>query len=294
MGFLVPFLVGDVLLLGAALVIWGQGHRPMTEVEVGAFAGCVGLGALLAVWPFRLQQQAAERQAQTASLGDAVAQIGRVEELAGRIEAATALWQRVQDAAGRAAGAAGEIGDRIAAEHKEFRQFIEQADRTEREHLRLEVNKLRRAEGDWLQAQVRMLDHVYALYVAGVRSGQERIAEQLGQFQNACREAVRRVGLVVLQVPPGTAFETQTMQTMGSDGQVGEAPPTAVVEDTVATGFVFQGQLLRKAVVTVRNAESEGAVSGTDSFGRSTVGDGTEAATNSGQAEPEGPVGADR
>jgi len=64
------------------------------------------------------------------------------------------------------------------------------------QHLELETAKLRRAEGDWLQVTVRILDHVFALYVAAARSGQPRLAEQIAAFQNACRDAARRVGLV--------------------------------------------------------------------------------------------------
>ena len=58
--------------------------------------------------------------------------------------------------------------------------------------VRLEVEKLRRAEGEWLQVLVRVLDHVYALHLGALRSGQPNLIEQLSNFQNACRDAARR------------------------------------------------------------------------------------------------------
>ena len=39
----------------------------------------------------------------------------------------------------------------MTAEARAFQQFLDKANDTERNHLRLEVEKLRRAEGDWLQ-----------------------------------------------------------------------------------------------------------------------------------------------
>lgn len=247
-GFYLPFLVGDALLLLAAGVVWGQAHRPMTPVEVTAVAGCVGLGAWLGVWPFRLRHLAEMRLTDVLGLRSAVAQINRFEELGQRIETATSQWQRVQDQAGQTAAAVAAVAEKMAAEHKEFQTFLERADHTEREHLRLEVSKLRRAEGDWLQAQVRVLDHVYALYRAGVHSGQENLIEQLTQFQNACRDAVRRLGLGVIQVPRGAAFDSESMQVPGS---IEATPATGWVEETLATGYVYQGQLLRKVLVAL-------------------------------------------
>ena len=58
------------------------------------------------------------------------------------------------------------------------------------------MDKLRKMEGDWLKVAVQILDHVFALFRAAERSGQPALIEQLGQFQNACRDAARRIGLV--------------------------------------------------------------------------------------------------
>lgn len=248
-GFFAPFFVGDLLLLGAAGLIWQQANRPMTTYEVAGFAACVALGAVLGVWPFVLRQRAELKLAETAELTDTLGQIQTLEDAAHRIAAATGQWQNVQEYATRAVTAAREIAERMTAEQKEFRAFLEQASHTEREHLRLEVNKLRRAEGDWLQVLVRVMDHVYVLYAAGVRSGQANLIEQLGQFQHACRDAARRVGLVPIAVPPGTTFDPELHQLPDPNAAV---PDEAVVADTLATGFTFQGQLLRRVLVVLQ------------------------------------------
>src|SRR5512136_9747 len=95
-----PFVVGDLLLLAAAFVIWQQGSRPMTPYEVGAFAGCVALGAWLGVWPFRLRYQAELKLTEAAALLGTVKQIEQIEDVADRIDTATSQWQTAQEHAG--------------------------------------------------------------------------------------------------------------------------------------------------------------------------------------------------
>jgi hypothetical protein len=138
-------------------------------------------------------------------------------------------------------------------EQQEFRTFLEHAANTQRQHLELELNKLRRAEGEWLQTAIRVMDHVYALYAAAARSSQPSLAHQLGAFQNACRDAIRRVGLVPIVVPPGTPFDANLHQPLDPNAPV---PEKAVVADVIGTGYSFQGQLLRRVVVALQPAEA--------------------------------------
>lgn len=246
--FFLPFLLGDAVLLVAAGLIWFQGSRPMAPYEVAAFAACVAAAAWLGTWPFRLKQEAEVKLAEIAGLDDTLTQIGRLEEAAERIDRATSQWQTAQEHAASTMTAAREISDRMAVEQREFRTFKEQADQAERAQLRLEVSKLRRTEGDWLQALVRILDHVYALYMAGTKSGQPNLANQFAQFQHACREAARRVGLVPLHAEPGQPFHPDNHQLPNPEEAV---PEGAIVAETVATGYAYQGQLLRKVVTVV-------------------------------------------
>lgn len=244
-----PFVVGDLLLVAAALVIWQQAHQPMTAIEVCASAACVALGAMLAVWPFRLRHHAELKLVEMEGLADTLRQIGQVQDVADRIETATGQWQSAHEHAGKTVAAARDVMDRMAEEQRAFQAFMQKAEDSERHHLRLEVSKLRRAEGDWLQVLVRILDNVYALYLAGVRSGQSGLIHEFTQFQNACRDAARRVGMAPIVAAPGTPFDPERHQLPDANATV---PEGATVIETVALGHVFQSQLLRRALVTVQ------------------------------------------
>jgi molecular chaperone GrpE (heat shock protein) len=103
-----------------------------------------------------------------------------------------------------------------------------------------------------------MLDHVYALHVAGVRSGQPNLIEQLGNFQNACRDAARRVGLVPHVPAAGSPFDPDLQQLADPDAP---APVPALIDQTLACGYTVQGQWVRKPLVAVaapRLADADG------------------------------------
>jgi molecular chaperone GrpE (heat shock protein) len=247
--FVAPFAIGDLLLLAAAFLIFDQSRRPMTPYEIAGFGACVALGAWLGVWPFVLRHKAELKLVETATLADTLAQIQQLEQVAERIAHATGQWQTAHEHATLAVNAAREIADRMTSEQTSFRAFLEQATSTERSHLRLEVDKLRRAEAEWLQVAVRLLDHTYALFVAAVHSGQRGIIEQIGHFQNACRDVVRRVGLTPVMAEPGAPFDAKLHQLPDAKATV---PAGALVAETLATGYAFQGQLIRPALVTLQ------------------------------------------
>ena len=146
------------------------------------------------------------------------------------------------------------MGERIAAEAKAFADFMQKANDTEKNHLRLEVDKLRRSENDWLQVVVRSLDHVFALYNGAIRSGQPKLIEQLGNFQAANRDLARRVGLNVFVAESAELFDPAKHQLPNPDEQ---APDGAMVGDTLAVGYTFQGQLVRRAVVTLQESTTQ-------------------------------------
>lgn len=248
-----PFYVGDLLLLGAAWVIFDQANRPMVGYEVGGFAICVAFGAWLGVLPFIHRHRADLKQLELGELSGTLAQIQNVQQIADKIAAATGQWQTVHEHSVRTVDAAQEIAKRMSNEAKEFFAFFEKANEAEKGHLRLEVEKLRRAEGDWLQVLVRLMDHVFALYSAAVRSGQQNLIEQLAHFQNACRDAARRVGLVPVMAGPETPFDANLHQLPDPDAAADEG---AEIVELLAPGYSFQGQLIRRAVVAVKPMHS--------------------------------------
>ena len=247
-----PFFLGDLLLLGLACAVAIRSPNPVGQWEILVYLGCVAVGAALCVWPFVLEYQSASRLAEAEGVGDIVAQIQQLDAVAEHIRGATAQWQTVQETADKTRVAAGEIAERMAAEARAFSDFMSRANDSEKATLRLEVEKLRRAEADWIHVAVRILDQVYALHRAGLRSGKPELIAQFGHFQNACRDAARRIGLVPYVSALDEPFDERRHHLPNGE----KAAPGAIVEDTIASGYTFQGQLVRPALVQVRNGES--------------------------------------
>ena len=105
-----------------------------------------------------------------------------------------------------------------------------------------------------MQVLVRILDHVYALNQGALRSGQPNLVAQLGSFQNACRDAARRVGLTPFVAKDSEPFDAQRHQLVEGDTQPFAG---AVVRETIASGYTFQGKLLRPALVQLRQNNGE-------------------------------------
>ena len=244
-----PFFLGDALLLGMAWFIGYQCKFTLGHWEMCFVVLCVAGGALLGIAPFLLEYDALVKVAEAGALTTVVSQLKDLQGIAGQISGATSQWQDVHVAAEKTANAAQEIGERMTTEVKTFMEFMQRANDSEKANLRLEVEKLRRAEAEWLQVLVRMLDHVFALHQGALRSGQPALIEQLGNFQSACRDVARRVGLTPFAANEAEPFDAKRHQLI----EEGATPaPDAVVADTVAAGYTFQGRLIRPALVRLR------------------------------------------
>ncbi len=246
-----PFFLGDLLLLGAAYFIYFQSKLPMGVWEILFVVSCVAGAACLGIMPFLLEYRLLLKLTEARTLTTALEQMHNLETLSTQISNATGQWQLMRTEAGETTAAAKGIAERMTAEVKAFTEFMQRANDAERANLKLEVEKLRRAENDWLQALVRMLDHVYALHVGALRSGQPNLIMQLGNFQTACRDAARRVGLTPFAAEPSEPFDAQRHQRVNSDGN-GDPEPEALIAETVATGYTLQGQLVRPALVRLQ------------------------------------------
>ena len=99
----------------------------------------------------------------------------------------------MQEEVGKTATTAKEIAEQIRGEIQGFTELIQSINDKEKAELRLELEEQRRLEAACLQALVRVLDHVYALQVGALRSGQPNLIEQVSNFQDACREAARSI-----------------------------------------------------------------------------------------------------
>jgi molecular chaperone GrpE (heat shock protein) len=249
-----PFLLGDALLLATAYFLIQRSPHPIGHWEIVTASVCVALGALLGALPFVLDYRAIVKAIEANALDSVAGKIQNLEKLAAQISSATNEWANAQTQAEKTSAGAKEIADRMAAEVREFSEFMQKMNDSGKAALRLEVEKLRRGEAEWLQVLVRILDHIFLLHAAASRSGQPKLAGQISQFQNACRDAARRIGLAPFVAEPEEPFDAERHQLLD-----GETKPLdgAIVAETVGTGYTFQGKLLRHALVRLRQTNGQ-------------------------------------
>src|SRR5947209_4424572 len=170
-----PFFVGDAILFGCAFFICYQSKLPMDPWQIGFVVFCVASGACLGLMPFLLEYRVLIRLTETNIVANAVSELRKIESIAAQISGVSGQWQSAQEHANKTVATAGAISERMASELKAFSEFMQRTNDNEKANLRLEVEKLHRAEADWLQVLVRLLDHVYALHTGAVRSGQPNL-----------------------------------------------------------------------------------------------------------------------
>jgi len=247
-----PFLLGDLILIIFGFVI--VRHSPLPGHWAILATGSVALGIILGVIPYLLDYLAMSKALEVNALGAVAEKIQNLEKLAAQISSATNHWtvaeESIRGQAEKTAVAAKAIADRMTNEVIEFSDFMKKMNDSEKATLKLEVEKLRRGEGEWLQVLVTILDHVYALHTAAARSGDAKFAGPITNFQNACRDVARRLGLVPFVAATGDPFNAA--QHKGMDGQ--EPPAGAVIAETIGCGYTFQGKPLRPALVRWRDA----------------------------------------
>lgn len=243
-----PFLLADLVLVGLGVFLMFQGARPLNQWEILGIVACVVIGSLVGVQPFLREHAAAVKLWEQEQLAGAAEQLGQLADVADRIGAATGQWQTVQETAARTVGVAGELSGQMRDAAKQFTESLQRLSDQEKQTLRLETDKLRRHEQEFLQIMVHLLDHTYALFGAAVRSGQTNVIQQIGQFRAACQDTVRRVGLLSHEARPGDAFDARAHQT--ADGK--EPPAGAKIAGTVACGYTYQGQPVRRILVALQ------------------------------------------
>jgi molecular chaperone GrpE (heat shock protein) len=251
-----PFIAAGIVLFIFAAVLATRPAHAITEKEIFLATASVALGAVLACLPFILEYRAIKKMIEVNAVTTVAEQLHDLKTYSAQISAATDQWARVQEAtkghADQTVAGAREIAERMTGEIREFNEFQVKLNDTEKGALRLEVEKLRRAEGEWLQVVARILDHVYALHTAAVRSNQPEVAAQIGSFQNACRDAARRVGFTPFGADAGEKFDAQKHRAHG----VENPPADSTIAELLAPGISFQGRLVRLALVRLQGEDA--------------------------------------
>jgi molecular chaperone GrpE (heat shock protein) len=249
-----PFLLAYVLFLAVAAAVVFKAEHPISHFWTLIAIGAVAAGSLLGCLPYILEYRATAKLIEVNAVGTVAEQLADLKKYSEQMAAATGQWALVQETtkgnADKTVAAAKEIAERMTQEIREFNDFQVKLNDTEKGALRLEVEKLRRVEGEWIQVVARILDHIFALHNAAGHSGNAELAEQIGSFQNACREAARRVGLAPVIALPDDKFDPQKHRAHGMENP----PADALVAETVAPGMAFQGRLIRPVLVRLQTA----------------------------------------
>jgi len=252
----VLFIAANLGLLAIAAAIVYRAGRPISDTQIIIVVVCVALGSVLGCLPFVLDYLHIKKLIEVNAVTGVAEQLHDLKKYSAQIAAATDQWARVQevtkDNTDKTVTAAKEIAERMSTEIQEFNEFQVKLNDTEKGALRLEVEKLRRTEGEWLQVTARILDHVFTLHTAAVRSGQPELAENIGNFQNACRDAARRVGLTPFHAEAGEKFDAQKHRAQG----VENPPENSTIATLLAPGINFQGRVVRPALVRLQDAAS--------------------------------------
>ena len=235
-----PFFAADGLFLALAggIVVSGGGGLALESWGLLMVMVCVGLGGVFGVWPFLAEYREESRRFEAREFGSVLGQVKRLEEVGKLVSESSEQWREMAEKGELLAKAAEETTVRVREERELFREIAEKADAKERDHLRLEAEKLRRSEREWLGVLAGIMYHVFALHRAGKSSGQAKLIQQLNGFQGACLDICRRVGLSQYVVKAGEVFDPKIHK--AEEGR--PLPKNPVVRETLAPGFSFQGR----------------------------------------------------
>jgi molecular chaperone GrpE (heat shock protein) len=244
-----PFLVADAVAFLGCYLIYTRGSGPWGNGEMAAFIVCGSLGMFFLCFPFyqeyRLDARFAEAD-QLARVTEFMTQLGKVKN---GVTIATAHLETAQDYAEKTIEASKEIAERMTDEAKAFADFMAKANDTEKAHLELEVEKLKRGESEWIKTLMTTLDETFRLCDAASRSGNTLVVETLTKFQSVCRAAAGRVGLVAFEPEFGEPFDSEKHVVADSEAV---APEGARVGGTVAPGYTYMRRTLRPAAVELQ------------------------------------------
>lgn len=234
-----PFFAADGLFLALAggIVVAGGGLA-LEGWELSLVAVCMGLGSAFGVWPFLAEYREESRRFEAREFGSVLEQVRRLEEVGKLVSESAGQWQEMAEQGEGVSKAAEEMAVRVREERERFREIAEKTNDKERDHWRLEAEKLRRSEREWLGVLAGIMYHVFALHRAGRSSGQAKLIQQLDGFQGACLDICRRVGLSQHVVKAGEAFDPKIHKT--EEGR--PMPKNPIVRETLAPGFSFQGR----------------------------------------------------
>ncbi|MDI9401452.1 MAG: hypothetical protein ACOX2U_04425 [Limisphaerales bacterium] len=248
-----PFVVTDLVLILTAIGILTFAQHPLSASAVWTITLLVASGAWIAVIPWILEHRAKSRLSELEGLTDVQESIRKMNTFSDGVNSALLALSNIQQIAQASAGRAAEAEEKIAQYGQDFEERISRAAQYEKSTFQLEIDKLRRIEKEWVASASGMLDHILALASAGIHSGKPEIAEQMKRFRAACLDIASRAGIQPYMPAPTEHYDPEK-HTVPTD-----APPpetAARIIRVLAPGFLYQGQLTRKALILTEGMEA--------------------------------------
>jgi len=221
-----PFLIGDAVLLLTAGLISSQSSAPLAVLPLFAIAGCVGLGAALAVTPFivnhtRRQELAlAERQREIAALAQITA------TSAEQISIAASSLHSIAEATTKALKLGEQLPHKMQERINDFKTQLNEVAVTENEALSQEVNTLRASEIERLEtvlSGVRKTAADLAMIEAISRKHLSELNESLSRFVIAAEKAASN-STKTIEAARADAEKSMTAALAGIDRKIASLP----------------------------------------------------------------------
>ena len=140
-----PFVLGDVLLLGAGgWVAWAlhEGRLPWGTGTAALVVGAVAAGAWVLITPFLRDHEAASRLVEQEGLAGTLEQVRHLESAATGIATSAGHIQSSQQALGKAMAAAEQVAARLAEERKALAELQARTLDHERQTMRIKGPRL--------------------------------------------------------------------------------------------------------------------------------------------------------
>ena len=206
------------------------------------------IGGAVALFPFWRAYRNELKFAELEAVEETVRRIEGLSTVADRVERAESSWLEAKNSSETIAKNLNETTTALYEESKAIREFAHQQNDQQKANLRLEVQKLKQWETEWVQAGTIALDHTAALHAAILQLEDAQATRKLNKFQNSIHEIMRRVGLVGFAPRPGAPFDPDANRAHNQSETPAEG---SRILDVVAMGIRYQGRLVRPAIVNV-------------------------------------------
>ena len=247
-----PFVVTDLVLILTAVGILTFAQHPLSGSAIWTITLLVVSGAWIAVTPWIMEFRSKTRLAELEGLKGVQESIQKMNSFSDGVNSALLSLSNIQEIAQASARRAAEAEEKIAQYGQDFEERFSKAANYEKSAFQLEIDKLKRIEKDWVSSASGMLDHILALASAGIHSGKPEISEQMRRFRAACLEFASHAGIQPYMPAPTELYNPEKHAVPPN---APEPAAEAKIARVLAPGFLYQGALIRKAMILTEDME---------------------------------------